>query len=68
MAMIWSEILGVNRIKRTDNFFLLGGHSLMAVRVLSRVTALFQRNPSVKTLFDNPTLEGFTRQVMAPAT
>jgi len=65
MAMVWADILGLNRIKRTDNFFLLGGHSLMAVRVLSRVGQLFDCNPSVKALFDHPTLEAFTRQVVA---
>ncbi|RZL03450.1 MAG: amino acid adenylation domain-containing protein, partial [Rubrivivax sp.] len=35
MARIWSEVLGIERIGRRDNFFDLGGHSLTALRVLT---------------------------------
>ncbi len=55
LAAIWSELLGVERISRHDNFFALGGHSLMAVRMIERLrhTGLAL---SVRALFDKPTL------------
>jgi amino acid adenylation domain-containing protein len=38
LAKIWSEVLRVERVGRHDNFFDLGGHSLAAVRVLTRMS------------------------------
>ncbi|MGL3111185.1 phosphopantetheine-binding protein [Bradyrhizobium sp. BR 1432] len=36
---IWAELLGVERVGRHDHFFALGGHSLVAVQLLSRCLA-----------------------------
>ncbi|MBO4228605.1 amino acid adenylation domain-containing protein, partial [Bradyrhizobium neotropicale] len=38
LAELWAELLGVERVGRHDHFFALGGHSLVAVRLLSRVS------------------------------
>ena len=38
-AAVWAEVLKLNRIGVYDNFFDLGGHSLVAIQVLSRVRA-----------------------------
>ncbi|MFL6964670.1 amino acid adenylation domain-containing protein [Pseudomonas alvandae] len=56
LAGIWSELLGVGQIGRHDNFFALGGHSLMAVRLVSRIAALGAELP-LATLFASPTLK-----------
>jgi amino acid adenylation domain-containing protein len=40
IADIWSELLEVEKIGRTDNFFDLGGHSLMAMRAVAAIEAL----------------------------
>ncbi|XP_031639598.1 uncharacterized protein LOC116351613, partial [Contarinia nasturtii] len=37
LAALWSELLGIERISRHDNFFALGGHSLLIVRMLTRL-------------------------------
>ena len=37
LAAIWSKLLAIDRVGSHDNFFALGGHSLMAVQVIARV-------------------------------
>ncbi len=39
LARIWAEMLGTDRIAATDNFFDLGGHSLLSMTVIARVAA-----------------------------
>ncbi|XP_031634856.1 uncharacterized protein LOC116348125, partial [Contarinia nasturtii] len=55
LAAIWSELLGIERISRNDNFFALGGHSLLIVRVLAQLRKA-GLDTSVKQIFDAPTL------------
>ncbi len=57
LVAIWEELLGVKPIGVTDNFFALGGHSLLIARLLSRIEkTLGQRLPLV-TLFQAPNIE-----------
>jgi acyl-coenzyme A synthetase/AMP-(fatty) acid ligase/acyl carrier protein len=56
LARIWCEVLGVDRVGIHDNFFDLGGHSLAASRVISRVIQTFQLELPVKSLFGAPTV------------
>ena len=53
---IWSEVLGTSSISVEDNFFDLGGHSLLVTQVLSRVKRSFGVEISVKSLFEAPTI------------
>nr|WP_223281648.1 non-ribosomal peptide synthetase [Xenorhabdus griffiniae] len=64
LAAIWREVLGVEQISRHDNFFALGGHSLMAARVMNRVAAFGAELPLV-TLFMAPTLAAFAERIYA---
>jgi len=59
LATIWSEVLGVERIGRYDDFFNLGGHSLMAVRVIARIRKSLCVDVAMRSLFEEPTLAGF---------
>jgi amino acid adenylation domain-containing protein len=53
---IWSEVLSVDSIGIHDNFFDLGGHSLAATRVVSRVISQFQLEIALQSLFQSPTV------------
>ncbi|HKR15159.1 MAG TPA: amino acid adenylation domain-containing protein [Pyrinomonadaceae bacterium] len=56
VAGIWAEVLEIDRVTPADNFLELGGHSLMATRVFSRIREAFQVELPLKTLFDAPVL------------
>ncbi len=52
---IWCKIFGLEEIGIYDNFFQLGGHSLIATQILSRIRDVFQVELSFQQLFENPT-------------
>ena len=56
LANLWSPMLGVEEIGVHDDFFGLGGHSILAMRVASRVRDLFEVEIPVRTLFERPTI------------
>ncbi len=58
LAGLWSEVLGVPlaQLGRQSNFFALGGHSLLATVLLARMRETFPRPPSLRALFEQPTL------------
>lgn len=53
---LWQELLGVNPVESTDDFFALGGHSLIAIRLFSRVEKIFGKRLPLSTLFTAPTV------------
>jgi acyl transferase domain-containing protein/thioesterase domain-containing protein len=53
---IWRDLLGHDQISEQDSFFDLGGHSLIAVRLFSRIEKEFQKRLPLATLIDNPTI------------
>ena len=57
LAAIWAEVLKKERVGVTDNFLDLGGHSLMAIRVLGKISKTFSVRLPLRTLFDSPTVE-----------
>jgi amino acid adenylation domain-containing protein len=65
LAAIWAEVLALDRVGVEDNFFDLGGHSLGAARILSRVYAAFNVDLSLKALFDRPTVAGMAQAILA---
>lgn len=56
LVKIWAEVLDLNQVGVHDNFFDLGGHSLAATRVISRVVETFPLELPIKVLFDSPTV------------
>jgi hypothetical protein len=58
LAGLWKELLHLEHVGVTDSFFALGGHSLVATRLLSRVRATLQGSVGMKEFFDQPTIQG----------
>ena len=58
LANIWAEVLGIGQIGVNDNFFRLGGDSLLAAQVVSRVRKAFHIELSVAAVFKDPSLAG----------
>lgn len=58
LAEIWCEVLGLKRVGIHHNFFVLGGDSLLAIRVLSRIGQSLQVELPLSSLFDRPTIAG----------
>lgn len=54
---IWSELLHIEQVGKTDDFFELGGDSLMAISVLSKIKSVFQAELSIRDIMENPVLE-----------
>ncbi|MCP4686751.1 MAG: amino acid adenylation domain-containing protein [Desulfobacterales bacterium] len=63
MAGIWAEALALERVGIHDNFFEIGGHSLMASRIVSRLSEAFGVKPPLRSVFEDPTVAGLTRRV-----
>ena len=57
LAEAWQAVLGVNKIGIKDNFFQSGGHSLLAVSLMSRMNKEFKTELPLATLFKSPTIE-----------
>ncbi|MEG4805076.1 amino acid adenylation domain-containing protein [Microcoleus sp. ARI1-B5] len=58
LAQIWSEILNTEPVGIRDNFFDLGGDSLLAIRLINEINQQFERELPLSSLFLNPTIEG----------
>ncbi|MDZ8264154.1 non-ribosomal peptide synthetase [Nostoc sp. ChiQUE01b] len=56
IAKLWQEVLHLDKVGIHDNFFDLGGHSLLMIQVNHKLRAILQRDISVVTLFQNPTI------------
>ena len=65
MAAIWAEVLRRERISADDNFFDLGGHSLMATQIVSRVREQFHVELGIRILFEKPTIAGLAQAIHA---
>lgn len=59
VAQIWASMLKLDRIGPEDNFFMLGGFSMLAVRMLKRVQEKFAVSLPVSALLQSPTLAAF---------
>ena len=61
LASLWCEVLKVERVGIHDNFFDLGGHSFLAIRVHSRLSQALQKEIPLLKLFQYPTIHTLAR-------
>ncbi|WP_433217545.1 condensation domain-containing protein [Microtetraspora malaysiensis] len=55
VCLVWSEVLGLERVGVLDDFFQLGGHSLLATRTTARIAAATDLEVPLKLAFTHPT-------------
>ena len=63
LAEIMAPLLGVESVGMEDNFFMLGGHSLLGTQVIARVADTFGVALSLRTLFNAPTIRALSVEV-----
>jgi amino acid adenylation domain-containing protein len=63
IATVWREVLQLEKVGIHDNFFDLGGHSLLIVQVHSKLRKNFNSNLSVVELFQNPTISTLAQYI-----
>jgi acyl-coenzyme A synthetase/AMP-(fatty) acid ligase/acyl carrier protein len=63
LAGIWISVLGAARVGTSDNFFDLGGHSLLIMKLIARIRSDFGLEFSMRTVFSNPTLHGMAAEI-----
>jgi amino acid adenylation domain-containing protein len=56
LAQIWAEVLSVEPIGINDNFFDLGGHSILAISLVARIREAMKCNLPLQTIFESPTI------------
>jgi amino acid adenylation domain-containing protein/non-ribosomal peptide synthase protein (TIGR01720 family) len=68
LAEIWQELMKVERVGVKDNFFDLGGHSLVAAQIHARMRKVFSIDVSLRELFDALTIEKTAQLLVARET
>jgi surfactin family lipopeptide synthetase C len=64
LARIWSEVLRVEQIGIHDTFFELGGESILAIKLLSRINKDFNIELPLRALFEQPTVAELARIIV----
>ena len=63
LAQIWADILSVEQVGIHDDFFALGGHSLIAMKLVSRVLESMRVELPLDRIFESPTIAGLAGSV-----
>ena len=63
IATILAPLLGLGRVSVEENFFLLGGHSLLGTQLIARMRQTFGVDLSLRTLFDCPTVAALSNEI-----
>ncbi|MCA1006191.1 amino acid adenylation domain-containing protein [Rhodococcus hoagii] len=63
VASVFADVLGVDRVGRGDDFFALGGNSLLATQVAARLGVALDTTVPVRVLFDASTVEALAARV-----
>ena len=63
LVAILVDLLGLESVSMTDNFFLLGGHSLLGAQLIAKVHQRFGVKLTLRNLFSNPTIAGMAAEI-----
>ncbi|MDZ8184105.1 MAG: amino acid adenylation domain-containing protein [Nostoc sp. ChiSLP02] len=63
LAMIWMQVLDLEKLGINDNFFELGGHSLLATQVISRINKNFDIELPLRRIFESPTIAKLSKNI-----
>jgi len=63
IAELWQQVLGISEVGVYDDFFELGGDSLLAIQIISRVRQNFSVEPRMRDFFDASTVASFTEMI-----
>jgi amino acid adenylation domain-containing protein len=63
LSVVLSGLLGVSQVASDDNFFTLGGHSLMGAQLIAKIRENFGVELSLRTLFEEPTPRGMSLEI-----
>ena len=63
IAEIWQTLLGAEDVGATDDFFDLGGHSLLGIQLVSRLRESFQVEIPMRRVFEETTVRGLAKVV-----
>ncbi|MDD2965393.1 MAG: amino acid adenylation domain-containing protein [Bacteroidales bacterium] len=65
LALVWSSVLGVRPSQPDDNFFLQGGHSLLAATLIAAIKEQFGAEITLRGFFNDPTFSGLAKLVQS---
>jgi acyl carrier protein len=61
LAEIWREVIGLEEVRPVDNFFDLGGHSVLVTQMLTRVRRAFGVELTLRNVFETPSMGELAR-------
>ncbi len=63
LVRLWEELLGIDAVGVKDDFFALGGHSLIAVRLFAKIKKTYRIDYPMSVLFEAPTIEALAARM-----
>jgi amino acid adenylation domain-containing protein len=63
LAAMLSSLLNLEQVSVHDNFFMLGGHSLLGTQLISQIRGAFAVELALRTLFESPTIEQLSTEI-----
>ena len=64
IAEVWQQVLGIEKVGIHDNFFDLGGHSLLVAKVIAHLRSAFPVEFPMGTLFERPTVHLLSKVIL----